>query len=93
MTQAIITGNTTKTALTHRTVVEKAATVYGTYRRTASANFWRIEELGIAKHPNLHLVEYDLNRICRPALPLQTIGATEVYNLAAQSFRCRSISR
>ena len=33
--------------------------VYGTYRRTASTNFWRIEELEIRGNPNLHLVEYD----------------------------------
>jgi GDPmannose 4,6-dehydratase len=34
--------------------------VYGTYRRTSSVNFWRIEELGIGNHENLHLVEHDL---------------------------------
>ena len=33
---------------------------YGAYRRTSSVNFWRIDELGIQNHPNLHLVEYDL---------------------------------
>ena len=40
--------------------LNKGHTVYGTYRRTSSVNFWRIEELGIKYHPNLHLVEYDL---------------------------------
>jgi hypothetical protein len=34
---------------------EKVIKVYGTYRHISSANFWRIEGLGIQKHPNLHL--------------------------------------
>ncbi|MGL4223109.1 MAG: GDP-mannose 4,6-dehydratase, partial [Shewanella sp.] len=57
-----------------------------TYRRTSSVNFWRIEELGIAKNPNLHLVEYDLTDLSASIRLLQTTNATEVYNLAAQSF-------
>ncbi|WP_198926483.1 GDP-mannose 4,6-dehydratase [Acidithiobacillus thiooxidans] len=34
--------------------------VYGTFRRTNSVNFLRIEKLGIALHPALHLAEIDL---------------------------------
>jgi GDPmannose 4,6-dehydratase len=49
-------------------------------------NFWRIEELGIDRHPNLHLVEYDLTDLGSSIRLLQQTGATEVYNLAAQSF-------
>ena len=64
----------------------KGYTVYGTYRRTSSVNFWRIEELGVQNHPNLHLVEYDLTDLSSSIRLLQTSGATEVYNLAAQSF-------
>ncbi|GFF07701.1 GDP-mannose 4,6-dehydratase [Stenotrophomonas maltophilia] len=67
-------------------LLEKGYKVYGTYRRTSSVNFWRIEELGIAKHPNLHLVEHDLQDIGSSIRLLQDSGATEVYNLAAQSF-------
>ncbi|BBA41326.1 GDP-mannose 4,6-dehydratase [Burkholderia contaminans] len=67
-------------------MLDKGYQVYGTYRRTSSVNFWRIEELGIAKHPNLHLVEYDLTDLSASIRLLQTTGATEVYNLAAQSF-------
>lgn len=67
-------------------LLEKGYVVYGTYRRTSSVNFWRIEELGIAKNPNLHLVEYDLTDLSASIRLLQTTGATEVYNLAAQSF-------
>ena len=87
MAKAIITGITGQDgAYLAELLLEKGYTVYGTYRRTASVNFWRIEELGIAKHPNLHLVEYDLTDLSASIRLLQTTGATEVYNLAAQSF-------
>lgn len=87
MTKAIITGIAGQDgAYLAELLLEKGYTVYGTYRRTASVNFWRIEELGIAKHPNLHLVEYDLTDLSASIRLLQTTGATEVYNLAAQSF-------
>lgn len=61
-------------------------TVYGTYRRTSSVNFWRIEELGIAENEDLKLVEYDLTDMGSAIRLIEQSGATEVYNLAAQSF-------
>ncbi|WP_175962558.1 GDP-mannose 4,6-dehydratase [Burkholderia pyrrocinia] len=87
MTVAIITGITGQDgAYLAQLLLEKNYTVYGTYRRTSSVNFWRIEELGIANHPDLHLVEYDLTDLGSSIRLLQTTKATEVYNLAAQSF-------
>ena len=87
MTTAIITGITGQDgAYLAELLLEKGYEVYGTYRRTSSVNFWRIEELGIAKHANLHLVEYDLTDLGSSIRLLQTTGATEIYNLAAQSF-------
>ena len=59
--------------------------VYGTYRRTSSVNFWRIEELEIDKHPNFHLTEYDLTDLGSTIRLLEETKADEVYNLAAQS--------
>lgn len=67
-------------------LLNRGYTVYGTYRRTSSVNFWRIEELGIADHPNLQLVEFDLTDPGVAIRLLDKSGATEVYNLAAQSF-------
>ena len=64
----------------------KGYLVYGTYRRTSSVNFWRIEELGIHHHSNLKLVEYDLTDLSSSIRLLETTQAIEVYNLAAQSF-------
>ena len=87
MTKAIITGITGQDgAYLAELLLNKGYTVYGTFRRTSSVNFWRIEELGIQSHPKLHLVEYDLTDLSSSIRLLQTTEATEVYNLAAQSF-------
>lgn len=85
--KAIVTGITGQDgAYLAQLLLEKGYIVYGTYRRTSSVNFWRIEELGINQHPNLHLVEYDLTDLSASIRLLQGTEATEVYNLAAQSF-------
>lgn len=84
---AIVTGITGQDgAYLAELLLEKGYRVYGTYRRTSSVNFWRIEELGIDKHADLHLVEYDLTDLSSSIRLLQETEATEVYNLAAQSF-------
>jgi GDPmannose 4,6-dehydratase len=87
MTVAIITGITGQDgAYLAQLLLEKGYEVYGTYRRTSSVNFWRIEEVGVSDHPNLHLVEHDLTDLGSSIRLLQTTKATEIYNLAAQSF-------
>ncbi|AMG59135.1 GDP-mannose 4,6-dehydratase [Pantoea vagans] len=84
---AVITGITGQDgAYLAELLLDKGYEVYGTYRRTSSVNFWRIEELGIKNNPNLHLVEYDLTDLSSSIRLLQESKATEVYNLAAQSF-------
>lgn len=84
---AIITGITGQDgAYLAQLLLDKGYQVYGTFRRASSVNFWRIKELGIDKHPNLHLVEYDLTDLSTSIRLLQNTKATEVYNLAAQSF-------
>lgn len=67
-------------------LLNKGYVVYGTYRRTSSVNFWRIEELGIQDHPDLHLVEYDLTDLGNSLMLMKETAPDEVYNLAAQSF-------
>ncbi|TXL66346.1 GDP-mannose 4,6-dehydratase [Zeimonas arvi] len=87
MKNAIVTGITGQDgAYLAQLLLEKGYVVHGTYRRTSSVNFWRIDELGITSHPNLKLVEYDLTDLSASIRLLQSTGATEVYNLAAQSF-------
>jgi GDPmannose 4,6-dehydratase len=84
---AVITGITGQDgAYLAELLLAKNYTVYGTYRRTSSVNFWRIAELGIAEHPQLHLVEYDLTDLSSTIRLLEKSKACEVYNLAAQSY-------
>ena len=94
MTSAVITGITGQDgAYLAELLLSKGYTVYGTYRQNGSVNFWRIEELGIDKHPNLHLVEYDLTDANASMKLLQSTGASEVYNLAAQSSAVASLDQ
>jgi len=87
MKKAIITGITGQdAAYLAELLLEKGYQVYGTYRRTSSVNFWRIEELEIEKHDNLHLIEYDLTDQSNTIRMVMDIQPDEIYNLAAQSF-------
>lgn len=87
MKTALITGITGQDgAYLSELLLSKGYRVYGTYRRAASTNFWRINELNIQNNPNLHLVEYDLTDLGATLRLLETTTPDEVYNLAAQSF-------
>jgi GDPmannose 4,6-dehydratase len=87
MKKAVITGITGQDgAYLAQLLLEKGYEVFGAYRRTSSANFWRIEELGIQDHPGLHLVEHDLTDLSASIRLLERAEVDEVYNLAAQSF-------
>ncbi|MCR8958456.1 GDP-mannose 4,6-dehydratase [Variovorax sp. S2] len=84
---AVVTGITGQDgAYLAELLLAKGYVVYGTYRRTSSVNFWRIEELGIQKNPDLHLVEYDLTDLGSSITLIRDAAPDEVYNLAAQSF-------
>lgn len=85
--KAIVTGITGQDgAYLTELLLSKGYKVYGTFRRTSSVIFWRLEELGVLKHPNLELVEYDLTDLSASIRLLEQTEASEVYNLAAQSF-------
>ena len=85
--KALITGITGQDgAYLAELLLEKGYHVTGTYRRSSSVNFWRIEELGVQAHPNLSLVEYDLTDLASSIRLIQNVEPDEVYNLAAQSF-------
>jgi len=84
---ALVTGITGQDgAYLAEFLLNRGYTVYGTFRRTSSVNFWRIASLGILEHPGLHLVEHDLTDGGAGIRLLERTQATEVYNLAAQSF-------
>jgi len=85
--KALVTGITGQDgAYLAELLLEKGYEVYGAYRRTSSVNFWRIDELGITQHPNLHLVEYDLTDQSTTIRLVEKVQPDEIYNLAAQSF-------
>ena len=87
MKKAIITGITGQDgAYLAELLLEKGYQVYGTYRRSSSVNFWRINELGIQDHENLHLLEYDLTDQSANIRLIHDVQPDEIYNLAAQSF-------
>ncbi len=85
--KALITGITGQDgAYLAQLLLEKGYQVVGTYRRSSSVNFWRMDELGVTAHPNLKLVEYDLTDLGSSLRLIESVQPDEVYNLAAQSF-------
>jgi GDPmannose 4,6-dehydratase len=87
MKKALITGITGQDgAYLAQLLLEKDYAVYGAYRRTSTTNFWRLHELGIDRHPNLHLVEFDLTDQSGVFRLIARCKPDEIYNLAAQSF-------
>ncbi len=87
LTSAVVTGITGQDgAYLTQLLLEKGYDVHGTYRRTSSVNFWRMEELGVLNHPKLHLVEHDLTDLGASIRLFEKAQPREVYNLAAQSF-------
>lgn len=87
MKTCVITGVTGQDgAYLTALLLDKGYRVYGTYRRSSSVNFWRLEELVSLTHPNLHLVEFDLTDLGNIVRLLRQAKPCEIYNLAAQSF-------
>ena len=85
--RAVITGITGQDgAYLAELLLAKGYEVFGTYRRTSSVSFWRLNELEIKDHDDLYLVESDLTDLSSAIRLLQQAEPTEVYNLAAQSF-------
>ena len=92
---AVVTGITGQDgAYLSQLLLERDYKVYGTYRRTSSVNFWRIEELGIHSHPSFEVVEYDLTdigtSIALVSAPSRTRFTTSRHRALSG---CRSISR
>ncbi len=84
---AVVTGITGQDgAYLAQFLLQRGYRVYGTFRRGSSVNFWRIEELGIAAHPALTTVEFDLTDAGSALRLLERTEPHEIYNLAAQSF-------
>jgi GDPmannose 4,6-dehydratase len=84
---ALITGITGQDgAYLSKLLLSKGYRVIGAYRRSSSANFWRLDELDIMQHPKLKLVCSEITDLGAMLRLLKEHQPTEVYNLAAQSF-------
>ena len=87
MKTALITGITGQDgAYLANFLLSRGYQVYGTYRRSSTPNFWRIQELGIFEHPRLCLREYDITDLSAGLRLVEAAEPDEIYNLAAQSF-------
>lgn len=87
MKTAIVTGITGQDgAYLTALLLTKGYKVYGTYRRTSSVNFWRLDELSLRGSDSLELVEHDLTDLGSSIRLLDRCKPDEIYNLAAQSF-------
>src|SRR5438477_5455434 len=92
--KALITGVTGQDgAYLAERLLELGYEVMGGFRRSSSANFWRLAELGVDKHARFTLVEHDLTDLSAGIRLLQQHEPDEIYNLAAQSFVATSFGQ
>jgi GDPmannose 4,6-dehydratase len=85
MKKALVTGITGQDgAYLSKLLLEKGYKVFGTYRRTSSPNFWRIQNLEIFSKMNL--IPADSLDMGSMMEAIKVSDPDEVYNLAASSF-------
>ena len=72
-------------ALLASLLLTKGYRVVGTVRRSAPADLWRLQELGIGEHERLSLRTLDLLETDNVLRVVGQVGPDEIYNLAAQS--------
>lgn len=86
MKNAVVTGITGQDgAYLAELLLKNGYTVTGTYRRSGTRDFWRIDELGIRNHESLRLLEFEASNLHACRQFLENLGPTELYNLAGQS--------
>ena len=85
MKRALITGITGQDgAYLADLLLKKGYKVFGTFRRTSTPNFWRLQNLGI--YSQIKLIPADLLDMGSMIEAIKISDADEVYNLAASSF-------
>jgi GDPmannose 4,6-dehydratase len=85
MKKALITGVTGQDgAYLAKLLLEKGYKVFGTFRRTSSPNFWRLQSLGIFS--KIHLIPADLLDMGSLIEAVKVSDPDELYNMAAVSY-------
>jgi len=83
--RALVTGITGQDGpYLARLLLDKGYKVYGTYRRTSTPNFWRLQQLGLIR--KVTLIPADLGDMASLLEAVTVTNPHEIYNLAAQSF-------
>lgn len=83
--RALVTGITGQDgAYLARWLLGQGYAVYGLHARRSTDTLWRLRDLGVVD--DVHLLEGDLNDLSALLRCMEKSQATEVYNLAAQSF-------
>jgi len=83
--RALITGVTGQDgAYLAKLLLQKGYKVYGTFRRTSTPNFWRLQSLGI--YSKINLIPADLLDMGSLIESIKVSNPIEVYNLAAASY-------
>jgi GDPmannose 4,6-dehydratase len=83
--RALITGVTGQDgAYLAKLLLQKGYQVYGTFRRTSTPNFWRLQSLGI--YSKINLIPADLLDMGSLIESIKVSNPSEVYNLAAASY-------
>ena len=83
--RALITGITGQDgAYLSRFLLNKNYEVYGTYRRSSTPNFWRLQALNIFE--KVRLIPADITDMASILEAITIAEPDEIYNLAAQSF-------
>ncbi|EAK0830851.1 GDP-D-mannose dehydratase [Campylobacter fetus subsp. testudinum] len=87
MKTVLITGVTGQDgAYLSRYLLDLGYKVYGGFRRAASTNLWRLNELNLTNEPQFSLIELDITDPVSCINAIKTSKPDEIYNLAAQSF-------
>jgi len=85
MTNALISGITGQDgAYLAKFLVNKGYTVYGTYRRISTPNFWRLRYVNV--YDKINLVPIELSDTGSIIEAIKISDPDEIYHLAAQSF-------
>ena len=88
--KVLITGITGQDgALLAKFLISQGKTVFGTFRKTSSGNFWRLEELGLLGFVNL--IEYQIGQGQELMELVQNHKFEQIYHLAGDSMTSDSL--